>query len=369
MGLGISIYPLQSSYEQNSAYIQRAAALGYTRIFTSFLEADNDPVIAAEQLEIYRVILKEAQQLGMNVFLDINPEIVKLLKIDPTDFQFFVDLGVKGVRLDGAFNGFYEAYLTYNSYDIAIEINGSFDSGYVNSIVDLGGNKQQLLTCHNFYPEADTGLSVACFDSCHARHKSLGLHTAAFVTSQEGGRLGPWDANDGLCTLERHRYLPIEQQAQELYQAGIDDVIIGDAFASDRELVALAQLQSTVTTLIVEMTDNTIDIFAHIFQNRWDYSDVVIRDVMSRKLFKHLEIMPQTEQSRQIEAGTILVNNDLYGRYKGEVLIALQPMVIDSRRNIIGMVQEQSRSLLAAVTGGRRFKCVVRTESEVTETK
>ena len=102
MGLGISIYPLQSSYEQ---------------------------------LEIYRVILKEAQQLGMNVFLDINPEIVKLLKIDPTDFQFFVDLGVKGVRLDGAFNGFYEAYLTYNSYDIAIEINGSFDESFSTDVL------------------------------------------------------------------------------------------------------------------------------------------------------------------------------------------------------------------------------------------
>ncbi|MGL4623347.1 MAG: MupG family TIM beta-alpha barrel fold protein [Culicoidibacterales bacterium] len=365
MGLGISIYPLQSSYEENSAYIKSAAALGYTRVFTSFLEADTDPAVAATQLESYRVLLQEAQQLGMRAFLDINPEIVKLLKIDPTDFQFFANLGVKGVRLDGAFNGFYEAYLTYNEYDIAIEINGSFDSGYVNSIVELGGNKQNLLTCHNFYPEADTGLSISCFESCHARHKSLGLHTAAFVTSQEGGRLGPWDANDGLCTLERHRYLPIEQQAQELYQAGIDDVIIGDAFASERELAALAQLQPTITTLTVETTDDTIDLFAHVFQNRWDYSDVVIRDVMSRKLFKQLTITPQTIEERQIAAGTILVNNDTYGRYKGEILIALQPMVIDSRRNIIGTVTEQSKSLLAAITGGKRFKCAIKTKIEV----
>ncbi|MGL5914711.1 MAG: MupG family TIM beta-alpha barrel fold protein, partial [Culicoidibacterales bacterium] len=253
MGLGISIYPLQSSYQENSEYIKKAAKLGYTRIFTSFLEADPDFTVATQQLEQYRVLLHEAKNLGIQVFLDINPEVVKILKIDPTDFQFFADLGVGGVRLDGAFNGFYEAYLTYNVQGIAIEINGSFDSGYVNSILDLGGDKNKLLTCHNFYPEEHTGLSEACFKSCHARHKSLGLHTAAFVTSQEGGRLGPWDANDGLCTLEKHRYEAIEIQAQELYQLGVDDVIIGDAFASERELIALAKLQKTVTSLSVEL--------------------------------------------------------------------------------------------------------------------
>lgn len=365
MGLGISIYPLQSSYAQNSAYLKKAAALGYTRIFTSFLEADPDLAIAQQQLEQYRVLLHEAKNLGMQVFLDINPEIVKLLKIDPTDFQFFADLGVGGVRLDGAFNGFYEAYLTYNEQGIAIEINGSFDSGYVNSIVELGGDAKRLLTCHNFYPEEHTGLSEACFKSCHARHKSLGLHTAAFVTSQEGGRLGPWDANDGLCTLEKHRHLPIEIQAQELYHLGIDDVIIGDAFASDRELAALAAVSAQLTTLEVDVQALDFDVFTPIFQNRWDYSDVIIRDVMSRKMWKHQVIIPQTTERRSVPAGTILVNNDDYGRYKGELLICLQPLEIDHRRNVIGHVAATHVPLLAAIGGGKRFKLMPNASHEV----
>lgn len=367
MGLGISIYPLQSSYEENSRYIQKAAELGYTRIFTSFLEANPDFAIASQQLEKYRILLQKAKALGMQVFLDINPEIVKLLKIDPTDFQFFADLGVSGLRLDGAFNGFYEAYLTYNNQEIAIEINGSFDSGYVNSILELGGNHKRLLTCHNFYPEEHTGLSEACFQSCHARHKSLGLHTAAFVTSQEGGCLGPWDANDGLCTLEKHRYLPIEIQAQELYHLGIDDVIIGDAFASDHELETLAALQAVLTTLAVKVEVNEIDfdVFTPIFQNRWDYSDVIIRDVMSRKLWKHHTIVPQTNVRRDVPAGTILVNNDDYGRYKGELLICLKPLTIDHRRNIIGHVAKNHISLLTAISGGKRFKFTPDASEEV----
>ncbi|MGL4773960.1 MAG: MupG family TIM beta-alpha barrel fold protein, partial [Clostridium sp.] len=187
MALGISIYPLQSKVEENEVYIRKAAGLGYKRIFTSFLEIDKNKEKALEQVDRYRKLLNLGRELGMEVFVDINPEVLKVIEVDPQDFKFFEELGATGLRLDGAFNGFYEAYLTYNNCNLDIEINGSFDSSYVNSIIDLGGRKNKLLTCHNFYPEEYTGLSLECFLKCNERHKKLSLRTAAFVTSQEGG--------------------------------------------------------------------------------------------------------------------------------------------------------------------------------------
>ncbi|MCV5296558.1 MupG family TIM beta-alpha barrel fold protein, partial [Escherichia coli] len=74
------------------------------------------------------------------------------------------------------------------------------------------------------------------------RFKKYGIRTAAFITSHAGD-IGPWDINDGLCTLEQHRNLPIEVQAKHLWATGlIDDVIIGNAYASEEELEKLGNL-------------------------------------------------------------------------------------------------------------------------------
>lgn len=48
---------------------------------------------------------------------------------------------------------------------------------------------------------------------------------------------------DGLCTLEDHRGLPIAAQVQHLKMTGlIDDVLIGNAYASEAELKAAAEV-------------------------------------------------------------------------------------------------------------------------------
>ncbi|MGL4912160.1 MAG: DUF871 domain-containing protein [Romboutsia sp.] len=357
MSLGISIYPLQSTLEENEIYIDKSAKLGYKRVFTSMLELNKDKEEALKQVDQYRKLLNRAKNLGMKVFIDVNPEVLKIIEVDPTNLSFFTDLGATGLRLDGVFNGFYEAYITYNTENLDIEINGSFDTGYVNSIVDLGARKEKFLTCHNFYPEEHTGLSLECFEKCHKRHKDLGLNTAAFVTTQLGGDQGPWDINDGLCTLESHRYLPIDVQAQELLALGIDDVIIGDAFATDEELESLAKLDKQIIKLKVSLVNDTYKniIENRVLQNRWDYSDKIIRDVMSRSEFKKNVIEEEVNEKRTVEAGTLLLNNDSYKRYKGELIVSIDTINIDNRRNILGYIHEDYKMLLKYIQGGVRF--------------
>ena len=139
--------------------------------------------------------------------------------------------------------------MTYNEYNLDIEINGSLNTSYANNIVDFGCKKEKLVVCHNFYPEEYTGLSLEFFNSCMERHKSLGLKTAAFVNGTKGGKMGPWPTNDGLPTLEKHRYKDIVAQADELFALGVDDVIIGNAFATNEELEALANLDKDIINL------------------------------------------------------------------------------------------------------------------------
>ncbi|MGL4773299.1 MAG: DUF871 domain-containing protein [Clostridium sp.] len=357
--IGISIYPLVSSVEENIKYIEKAFNLGYRRVFTSILELDDNKEKALEQIDCFRTVLNIAKSLGMKVFVDINPEVLKNVGVNHQDFKFFSELGATGLRLDSVFNGFYESFITFNNQGLDIEVNGSFDTGYINSIVDLKCNKEKLFTCHNFYPEEFTGLSKEVFMSNHKRHKSLGLNTAAFVTANKGGSFGPWPANDGLCTLEEHRYLPIEVQAQELYGFGIDDVIIGNAFATDEELEALANLDKNIVTLRVEAKDlDEVEegFFNKTLQNRWDSSSYVIRHFNGRRELKNTAIPSKTEGKTKYEEGAVLINNDNYANYKGELLVTLKELECDDRRNFVGYVAEEYKCLLKYIDGGKRFK-------------
>ena len=322
------------------------------------LELDSHKEKALNQVEKYRELLKFSRNLGMRVFIDINPEVLKIIDINPMDLKFFKDLGATGLRLDGMFNGFYESMVTFNKFDLDIEINGSFDSGYVNNIMDIGCKRGKLVTCH-FYPEKDTGLGLEYFKACHMRHKSLGLHTAAFVDATKGGRLGPWLSNDGLCTLEKHRGIDITVQAQELFALGIDDVIIGNAFATNEELESLAKLDENIISLKVtmeEVTEVEKSIFNKVLQNRWDYSDSVIRHTMGRKEFKDKEIKSTTKEDRIVPIGTVLINNNDYLNYKGEVLVACKDIALDNRRNVIATVCNSHIELLKYIKSGKKFK-------------
>lgn len=357
--LGISVYPLQSSVEENKTYLKIAADLGYKRVFTSMLELDKEKDKALQQVEQYRAVMQFAKELGMIVIIDVNPEVLEGIGIHPMDLGFFAELGASGLRLDGMFNGFYESYMTFNKHDLIIEVNGSFDTGYINNIVDLKCRKSHLWTCHNFYPEALTGLSKKNLISNQKRHEQLGLRTAAFVHATNGGLQGPWAANDGLCTLEEHRSLPIEVQAQELYALGIEDVIIGNAFATKAELEALAALEADVMILGINQTTDHVfkeHFVGKILQNRWDSSDYVIRNFNSRKELKAVAIRPEANEATHFAAGSVLINNDHFTNYKGELLITLQEVAADQRRNYVGRIHEDYRCLLPYVSGGTRFK-------------
>ncbi|MGL4109002.1 MupG family TIM beta-alpha barrel fold protein [Clostridium sp. LP20] len=158
MGLGISIYPLISSKEDTINYIRSANTLGFDRIFTSILELSKEKNLALNQMECYKEVLNYAKALGMRVFIDINPQVLKNIDIDPTNLEFFVDLGATGIRLDGIFNGIHEAIMTYNRFNLEVEVNASFNTSYINNIIDFGCKRGNLVACHNFYPQQYTGL-------------------------------------------------------------------------------------------------------------------------------------------------------------------------------------------------------------------
>lgn len=362
--LGISLYPEHSTPQRDMEYLTKAAKYGFNRVFTCLLSVDRPK---EEIIKEFKTIIGHAKGLDMEVILDVSPTVFDKLGISYDNLQFFADLGADGIRLDEGFNGLKEAKLTCNPYGLKIELNASNDVDYLDNILSHQADKTKLLGCHNFYPQRFTGLPYDYFIQCSKRFKKHGLRTAAFVTSQTAA-IGPWDINDGLCTLEEHRHLPIDVQAKHLWATGvIDDVIIGNAYASEKELQLLGRLNRTMLELKLEFAQDAATVekqaaLAEVHIRRGDVTEYMIRSTEVRKKYKAEDFPIRT--SAQQEKGLVMIGNNSFGKYKGELQVILKAMPLDERKNVVGKIVEEELFLLDYVKAWTPFKLTERSEDE-----
>lgn len=350
--LGVSLYPEKTTFAEDKDYLKLARKYGFQRIFMNLLLFREKG--ANQIVERLRQSIAYGNELGFATSIDINPYTLKILGLATEDLAYFADLGVKGLRLDMGFTGKEESAMTKNKLGLKIEINMSNEDHYLERILDYSPNKEHLVGCHNFFPQAYTGLDTDYFCHCSKRFTSQGLKTAAFVTSQVG-KIGPWPLHEGLCTLENHRHLPIASQVKHLKALeAVDDLIIGNAYASENELAQMsAAFYSDELSLTVELNTDITAIEREIIEKskhsyRGDRSVYMIRSSGPRFFYRDQAIPPHLND-KPIQSGDLLILNDDYGQYKGEVQIALKDRPQDERVNIVGRISEADRLMLAVL--------------------
>ncbi|QQK08378.1 DUF871 domain-containing protein [Miniphocaeibacter halophilus] len=354
--LGLSVYPDNSDFNKDKEYLDLAAKYGFSRIFMSMLEVKDGKEAVFNK---FKNIIGYAKEIGFEVILDIAPNIFDALEISYDDLSFFSEVGADGIRLDVAFDSNKEAMLSFNPYNLIIELNMSNDVAYLNNILTYQPNKPFIYGCHNFYPQDGSALPLDFFTSCSERFKKEGIRTAAFINSQVG-TFGPWDINDGLPTVEIHRKLPVEVQAKHLFATGlIDDVIIGNAYASEEELKALSEVNRYQTVFKVELVDDINDVEKEIlFKNqhfrRGDITSQMIRSTEVRKKYKEKDNNPH-DNELMFKRGDIVIGNDKFGKYKNELQIVLEDHK-DNRKNKVGKIIDDELILLDYVKPWSKFK-------------
>ena len=354
--LGVSLYPDHSDPQADRDYLELASRHGFSRIFMSMLEVTEGKAAVVRK---FKDLIGFAKSLGYEIILDVAPNIFDDLGISYDDMGFFHDLGADAIRLDVGFDGSKEAMLTYNEYGVAVELNMSNDVAYLDNILTYQANKPYLYGCHNFYPQKGTALPYEFFKSCSQRFKKEGIRTAAFVNSQVGA-IGPWDIFDGLPTLEIHRHLPIQVQAKHLWATGlIDDIIIGNAYASVEELQALGNLNRYQLELAIDLMPQINPVEVEIALNsqhfrRGDITSQVVRSTEVRKVYKG-EKNPPHHHEMAFKRGDVVIGNDHFGKYKNELQIVLEPHS-DPRKNKIGTISESELLLLDFVLPWTKFR-------------
>lgn len=354
--LGISIYPEKSTVAQDKAYIDLAHHYGFSRIFTCLLSVEGNQ---EKIMKDFKETINYAKTLGFEVTVDISPRIFTALGISYEELSFFEAIGADGIRLDQGFTGREEALMTYNPYGLKIEINMTSATKYLDNILSYHPNLEKLTACHNFYPHRYSGLSYSFFLKCSQMFKENQIHTAAFVSSQ-AATFGPWPIMEGLCSLEMHRGLSVEVQAQHLFATDlIDDVIIANAYATEAELSRLAKVNKEMMTFDVELFDSITPLERKIVLEelhfyRGDVSDYLIRSTQSRVKYKSEKFEPT--YTPDIRRGDILIENERYGQYKGELQIALQDMENSGKTNVVGKIKEEEIFLLDLLEPWQNFQ-------------
>ncbi len=355
---GVSIYPTKDCTENIINFLNIATKYSVNRIFTNLLEVKDEKI-----LEDFKQINKLAKSLGMEVIVDVDPSIFKTFNIQPNNLEFFNDLHVDGIRLDQGFDGITEAIMTRNKYGLKIEVNASVDTNYVNQILSYDADKNNLITCHNFYPQRYTGLGFDYFEKCSKKYKHLGLRVAAFAFSNNEDAFGVWDEYDGLPTLEIHRDMSLDLQVRHLSVLEyIDDIIISNCYPSEEELANIANLDLSKLNIKVKLNKNNSVvenqiILEHPHYVRGDMSEYMARSTIPRIDYKDATILPH-DTNEILHVGDIVILNDNYGRYKGELHIVLKTMKNDGKKNFVARICENENILLEYLKPWKQFKLI-----------
>lgn len=355
--LGFSLYPENHSIEEVYAYINLLHRYGAKKMFMSWLQnIDNQKEI----FKNYQKIIHYANERKIRVVLDISPQVIKDNGWQNQLLEITNQLGLYGLRLDEALPIEEIVTLTHNPHGIKIELNMSTDKSLLTELFEAKANFSNLIACHNFYPHKFTGLSLDYFIEMSQFYKSYGIKTAAFVSAQTANE-GPWPLSEGLPTLEKDRYLPIRSQIKFMKAIKlIDDIIISNQFITESELETCVEIFKKNYIIFdakpiafLSTVEKEIIQFPHHY--RGDRSDYVIRSTKTRLVFADSSISMR-QNDKNVKRGSIIIDNNLYTRYKGELQIALTSFTISEKANFVAQIIPEDILLLSYLEPWQEFR-------------
>ena len=364
--LGVSLYPEQETLEEIDAYLKKASTYGFKKVFTSMFSV---PGTKEEIIAYFKDFTKIVHKYGMIVSGDCNSELFHRLEATETDLSVFKDIGVDILRMDFSFNDERDATLINNKEDIKIDV--------IETAIKNGAKPENISTCHNFYPERYTAPSLEAINDINNYWKAKNIPVAIFISSLVKGSHGPWPVSDGLPTIEEHRDMPIEIQLKHcLALDNVDEIIIGNAYASDEEFKSIDQVMKQVYVDIpkneslgfladfvphgltkripfkIHLDKGITALEKEILFNYPSHSDLgdcmnyMLRSRWTRMIYKGKEIPCRPCDKAYYTRGDVVIVNDNLVHYRGEIQIVLKEMKVDGQRNLLGHIDENEIFIL-----------------------
>ncbi|MDD6674497.1 MAG: MupG family TIM beta-alpha barrel fold protein [Lactimicrobium massiliense] len=376
-GFGVSVYPDMDGMDEIKKYLKLASKYGCQYVFSSMFSVQGTK---QEILDYFQELTECAHENEIQTVLDLNPPFLKKMGVSYDDVSLMQEIGCDVMRMDLQYGKEKDLILAQNPYGISIMFNAS---GHI--IQELayfeehGISKDRIMLGHNFYPQPYTGLKWDYFQKTNAAIKQYGYPVQCFISSHAQNSHGVWDAVYGLPTVEKMRRLPIDLQAREyLATDNVDMVWIGNAFASEEEFASLQEamaaprpIENSPLKKILEsygfpLPQYTEDKKLRVImdndatkQERYqvfdlypqsdlgDSSEWIWRSRAGRMMKPDIPARPYAE--KMFAPGDIVIVNNNYAHYAGEVQIVRMPIENDGIRNHVGRLAEGELDMLALI--------------------
>lgn len=371
--LGVSLYPEQEKLEDIDAYLALASKYGFTKVFTSMFSVEGTK---EEIIKYFKDFTAIAHKYNMVVSGDCNGTFFNHMGATETDLSVFVEMGIDIIRMDFSFADERDAVLINNKEGIKIEMSTGFIE-VINRAIENGANPDNLSTCHNFYPERYTAPSLEAINEINNYWKAKGIPVAIFISSQVPGTHGPWPVSDGLPTIEEHRNWDIASQLKHcIALKNVDEVIIGNAYASEEEFKAIKEVMDkvyydfklpkemeayaqiiptgTLTRIPfkIQLEEGITELEKEILFNYPIHNDMgdclnyMLRSRMPRKVYKGKAIPVRPCHKTHYTRGDVVIVNDNLAHYRAEVQIVLKDIPVDGQRNLLGRIVDDELAIL-----------------------
>lgn len=340
--IGVSTYLQDLDLE----YLKEAVNLGITHVFTSVQIIEEDYTDFDKKFESF---LNFSIENNLTLIPDIAPRTFD--KIGIKDIKELKDKGFNAVRVDGGFDTLEEMkYLTELFY---VYLNASdIKPKLLEELKAYGCDMSKISVMHNFYPRLYTGLNKEHVVTLNKKFKEYGVRVAAFVQGDEKLR-GP--VYEGLPTLEKHRGVNPYVATIELKESYVDDIYIGDNTAKISTLEKMVEYDKTgIINLEVSFYDEFKKLYNIVTPIRRDITDDIIRLAYGRA---ELSDIKQRNTVKRYP-GAITVDNELSGRYEGELNICKKNLPSDGKVNVIGHINPEYIEIFNYITRDTIIKFV-----------
>lgn len=328
--IGVSTY----FQDLNFDYLEKAVKLGVNHVFTSVQ-------VLEEDYSDFDKKLKKFLEFSINNNITLIPDIAPRTfdKLGIKDIGELKDKGFRAVRVDGGFDTCEEIKKLTDLFFVYLNAS-DIKPGFLKELREYGCSMSKISVMHNFYPRVFTGLNKGHMIKINKQLKEYGVRIAAFVQGDEKLR-GP--VYEGLPTLEKHRGVNPYVATVELKNSYVDDIYIGDNTSRISTLEKMVKYDDEkVITLSINLYEEYSNLYNLETPIRRDITDDIIRLEYGRKELTNIKQLNTVKKY----AGTITLDNELSGRYEGEINICKNSLPSDGKVNVIGHVNPEFIELL-----------------------
>ncbi len=349
--LGFSIFLNEDWSQEKENYVNKMADIGFKGVFSSLHIPEEDVTKYSERL---KSLLQIVRARKLKLMIDISGDALKHIGLTLDCPEAIFESGITGLRMDDGID--VETMANLSNY-LTVGLNAStLTENDYEQLVHYHANFNNIEVWHNYYPRPNTGLDEKWFSEKNSWLKSKRFKVSAFVPGDRSLRLPLYET---LPTLEIHRYQnPFSASLSLIRDYMVDDVYIGDPGLSNEACNQFIEyLHQKALLLHATSFNKKWDSYIYKYhQNRLDVARDVVRSEQSRIVNKNDDIQPENTVPRR--KGSITIDNQLYGRYKGELQIVKRKLPPDAKVNVIGQIIDKDLPLLDFIQDGTKLKLV-----------